>query len=251
MADLIIILILSFLGSMLALIGGVTFLYVRSWSDWLSRHSVPFAAGVLIAVSLIGLLPESVEYLGHQAYLATVLAFVAAFMFEHVLFGLHHHSHHHHHHKSRRQSSGSTWLIVIGDTIHNFIDGVAIGATYLASPGLGVITTLSTFLHEVPHEIGDFGLLLQAGWSRRKVLLVNVCSASATMLGGGLIYLMIDNKQLIGILLAVAAGIFLYLGASDFLPHIEEEKQHQRKFVMAFLIGLISMISIIYLVPHQ
>ena len=104
-------------------------------------------------------------------------------------------------------------MVMAGDTIHNFVDGVAIGASFVVSPVLGAITAFSTFLHEVPHEIGDFGILLKAGWRRRNILLTNIISALATLIGAFLVYLMPVGDHILGVFIAIAAGLFLYLGA--------------------------------------
>ena len=139
------IMLLAFIGSIVALIGGVIFLYVRPWTKFLIKYSTPFAAGVLLTVALIGLLPEAYHLIGGSAFIIVLLSFLAAYLFESLFCDLHHHHDSHRHHKQAR--SGSAWLVVVGDTTHNFIDGVAIAAAYLTNPGLGIITTISTFLH--------------------------------------------------------------------------------------------------------
>lgn len=229
----------------MALIGGVIFLLKKSWAGALERNSVPFAAGVLISVSLLALIPEAVHALGENAFIYVLLSFVGTYLFEQFLLGLHHHpGHSFHEHKVAAP------LVIVGDTIHNFIDGVAIATTYMMSPGLGVITTLSTFLHEVPHEIGDFGILLKIGWRRLRVFWVNVFSALFTILGAMATYWFFGTGQITGILLAISAGMFLYLGASDFLPSVHEGNN---KYVQlfAFIAGVAIMILTLNLVPHS
>src|SRR3989338_6200184 len=193
------LLLLALLGSMVALIGGIVFLFNKSLSKTLSVNSVPFAAGVLITVSVLGLLPEALEMSGENVFLVVLASFFGAYFFEKVFFGLHHHKEPLHH----RDFKSSVPLVIFGDTIHNFIDGVAIAASYLVSPGFGLITAISTLLHEVPHEIGDFGILLRAGWRRKKILIVNGLSASATLLGAFLIYFSSFSDELLGLLLAL------------------------------------------------
>ena len=106
-------------------------------------------------------------------------------------------------------------LVIFGDTIHNFIDGVAIAAAYLTDPSFGVVVALATFLHETPHEIGDFGILVSAGWSRGKTFMANLFSALATFPGAMFVYFFAQGAhEKVGILLSVSAGIFLFLGAS-------------------------------------
>lgn len=217
--DIISIASLAFLGSMAGLIGGVVFLLKKRWARKFSALAIPFTAGVLITVSLLHLLPESVELLGKDAYLYLVLAFFSSFLFEEYFAHLHHHET-----KRHTMLKASVPLVLLGDTIHNFIDGVTIASAYLVDPTLGLVITFSTFLHETPHEIGDFGVLMSAGWSRSKTFIANAVSASATFPGAFLVYFfMRDAHESIGGLLAISAGIFLYLGASDFLPDITDE----------------------------
>lgn len=247
MTPVIEIFLLSLLGSVVALIGGVVFLLRRDWTESLEKYSVPFAAGVLLTVALIGLIPEAVHISGDQMYIVVLATFLFSYLFEHFACHLHHHttSAHHSAHKN------SVPLVLIGDTIHNFIDGVAIAASYLVSPGLGLITAISTFLHEVPHEIGDFGILLKAGWSRRWVLLINLFSALSTLLGAALVLVLPQSLGYEGWFLAIAAGMFLYLGASDFLPRIDENHQRSTKSILALLLGTILMIATLKVVPHS
>jgi len=138
----------------------------------------------------------------------------------------------------------------VGDTLHNFIDGVAIAASYLVSPGLGLVAAMSTLLHEVPHEIGDFGILLKAGWKKRKILMVNLLSSLFTVVGALMVYFMNLDRAVVGNLLAVAAGMFLYLGASDFLPHASEGSS-KKKTVLVLLLGVLVMYATLNVVPHH
>jgi len=248
MSDLINILALVFLGSIISLVGGVVFLYNKSWSGWLSSHSIPFAAGVLITVSLVSLLPESVHMIGERAYLVLLISFLCAYLFENFFFSLHHHNDDRHKNKAVQKSVP---LVILGDTIHNFIDGIAIAASFITTPGLGLITAISTFLHEVPHEIGDFGILLKAGWSRRKTFCVNLVSAMASVLGALFVVYLVDDPGIIGVFMAIAAGLFLYLGASDFLPHIHEEDLSPTSAVISLLVGSLIMLSVTSFVPHS
>lgn len=241
------LLILAVFGSVLALIGGVVFLFNKRLSGWLETVSAPFASGVLITVAILGLVPEALEHGGENMLLVLLLAFFGSYLFEYLLFGIHHHGDSHHHHHALKSSVP---LVIIGDTIHNFIDGVAIGVSFLIDPGLGFVTALSSFLHEVPHEISDFGILLKAGWSRNAVLIVNVLSASLTIVGAFLVYWLPVGDGVIGALLAMSAGIFLYLGASDFLPEIEHVEGNKLRVILPLIIGVVLMVAIIQLVPH-
>lgn len=237
------LLILALIGSFVALIGGIVFLFSKRWSDILGKYAVPFAAGVLITVSLIGLLPEATEMIGEEALIVVLAAIMASYIFEITVGDLHHHEH------QKKTAKASVPLVILGDTIHNFIDGVAIGATFGVNPALGLVTAISTFLHEVPHEIGDFGILLKAGFSRKKVLLVNIFSALMTVPGAFLVYYLAVGDEFEGTLLAIAAGIFMYLGMSDFLPRADKDIP-KYKSLLALLLGVATMYLIFVLTPH-
>lgn len=247
MSDLVNVLLLSLLGGVVALVGGTIFLFVKKWSVVLTRYSVPFAAGVLVTVALIGLLPEVVHEIGEKGFLIVLVTFFGAYLFEQFACSLHHHDHEH---KKDLSCSTSVPLVIVGDTIHNFIDGVAIAAAYLVNPGLGMVAAVSTLLHEIPHEIGDFGILLKAGWRKRKILVVNLASSLFTVVGALAVYFMNFSEEMIGGLLAVAAGMFLYLGASDFLPHADEGVSKKRS-VLVLLLGALVMYGALSVVPHS
>ncbi len=221
MNPLIAILLLSFVGSTAGLVGGVIFLLKKEWARTLCKYAVPFAAGVLLSVSLLHLLPEAVHLTGEKAYFIVLIALLSSFFFEQYFAHLHHHED-----RKHTLTKASAPLVVFGDTIHNFIDGVAIASAYLIDPYFGLVVALSTFLHETPHEIGDFGVLMSAGWSRSKTFIANLFSSTATFPGALLVFFFLrDAHDKIGILLAISAGIFLYLGASDFLPEVGEEEK--------------------------
>lgn len=238
--DLVYLLLLAFIGSIAGLIGGVIFLVKSKWARVLCKYAaVPFAAGVLLALSLLHLIPESVHELGESAYLVTMLAFLAAFFFEEFFAHLHHHED-----KKHTMLKSSVPLVLFGDTIHNFIDGVAIAAAFLVEPQFGLLVALASFLHETPHEIGDFGVLMAAGWSKMKTFWANLFSALFTFPGALLVYFWGQGSEsLVGILLAISAGIFLYLGASDFLPEVGESKD-KRVVRIEFLLLVLGVVAI-------
>lgn len=247
MSDLINIILLSLLGSVVGLLGGLIFLSVKKWSNKLAKYSTPFAAGVMITVAFLGLLPESVHMYGENTFLVVLLTIFGSYLFENLLFDLHHHGdddHEHHH------GHASTSLVLIGDTIHNAIDGVAIAAAYLVNPGLGLITAISSLLHEIPHEIGDFGILLKNGFSRKKVFWLNLFSSLFTIVGAVFVYYFAVSESLQGLLMAIAAGMFIYLGVSDFLPRAHRGIDKFRA-VGLLLLGAILMYSTLSLIPHS
>jgi len=243
------LLLQALLGSVIALIGGVVFLYNRKLSSVLEKYSVPFAAGVLVTVSILGLIPEAEHAIGESAFWIVLISFLSVYLFEHLFFDIHHHGDEDGH--THDIKSSSIGLVIFGDTIHNFIDGVAIGAGFLINPNLGLITALSTFLHEVPHEIGDFGILLKAGWKRSKILFVNIISALMTVAGAFTVYIFSNSDLLNGSLMAISAGVFLYLGASDFLPKIDTGGKNKFKSLLPLILGSLVIMVTILLLPHD
>jgi len=182
--------------------------------------------------------------------LVTLLAFIFSFLLEETLVHLHHHEDREH----TIEHHSSTTLVIIGDTIHNFIDGVTIGAAYLTNPSFGLVISLATFLHETPHEIGDFGILMSKGWGRWRTFRANFLSALATFPGALFIYFFAgDSHKLVGTLLGISAGMLLYLGASDFVPEIGEEKtgiKAWKKFSLFIFGSLIMFLMTKYSIEH-
>lgn len=229
------LLLLTLLGSVAGLIGGIIFLIKKDWAKSLSIFAVPFAAGILLAVSLLHLLPESVKTIGDKGYIIVLVSFLASFIFEKYFALMHHHEGH-----EGEGNKSTIPLVLFGDTIHNFIDGVTIAASFLVAPNLGLMVAMSTFLHETPHEIGDFGVLISRGWSRTKAFWANFFSALATIPGALLVYYFFPSvgEEDLAVVLAVACGIFLYLGASDFLPEIGVKDGKRNTFIKVLLVIL-------------
>jgi zinc and cadmium transporter len=240
------LLVLTFIGSIAGLIGGIIFLFNRLWARALAAFAVPFAAGVLLSVSFLDLLPEAVGEIGGKAFSIILAVFVVLFLVEKFLFHLHHHNGEGHDKKD------IVPLVIFGDTVHNLLDGLAIGASFLVSPGLGIIVALATFLHETPHEIADFGILLSAGWSRKSAFLANFFSALATFPGAIFAYFYSGGiNSLSGILVAVAAGFFLYVSATDFLPETKKAPEASTlKGVSFLMLGIVLIIFLGVLLPH-
>lgn len=248
MENLLSILALATLGSLAGLSGGILILSQKSWAKSLSAHTIPFAAGVLLSAALLNILPEAIEKSNTQFILLIVLiVMILAFFFEQFFFHLHHHQ------EKPRTLKSSIPLVIFGDTIHNFIDGVVIAASFLVQPSLGMMVAIATFLHEIPHEMGDFGLMIAGGWRRQQIILVNILSALATYLGA-IIVLVFSNtfEANLTILLAVAGGLFLYIGASDLLPEVGHHKKdnpwHQ---AILLLTGVALIWGLTKIFPHQ
>lgn len=233
------VIIAALAGGVVSLIGGLYLLYGRLGAKKLQRIAVPFAAGALLAASFIDLLPEALEMgEGRLVLLAVLGGFIGFFLLERFLRWFHHH----HEHPGEGKHGATKPLIIIGDTLHNFIDGLAIGVAFLVSPATGVITTVAVAAHEIPQEIGDFGLLLSKGMAKKRIVIVNIISALATVAGAALAFGLGDALPVSeATLLAITAGFFIYIAASDIIPTIHAEQRAKTANIQAIvlLIGIL------------
>lgn len=237
-------------GSLISLIGGLYLIYGKKGVSKLQKAAVPFAAGALLAAAFLDLLPEASEVGDPKSVAQWVLiGFVAFFILERTLNWFHHHHDDEPHGKKRQ----TTTLIIVGDTLHNFIDGLAIGAAFVVSPVTGVITTVAIAAHEIPQEIGDFGLLLSKGMAKRKVLLVNLISAVVTVIAAAAVYWLGDAFDIHhAVLLALTAGFFIYIAASDIIPtiHAESRRKVANLQTLVLLFGII-FVGVTSSIAHQ
>jgi zinc and cadmium transporter len=238
----------SLIGGVFSLIGAIIFLKSKRGADKLAKYATPFAAGALLAAVFLDLLKEGVEESSADSVMiAALVGIVTFFLAERLL----HWFHHHHQHEN---SDPSKSLIIIGDTMHNALDGVAIAAAFLVSVPTGIVTTLAVAAHEIPQEIGDFGLLLSKGMARKKVLLVNIFSALATTAAAVATFALGSAEKLpLGILLGVSAGFLLYIALSDVIPEIHENasKKHLLDWQPVLLVLGIIVVGISISLSHQ
>jgi zinc and cadmium transporter len=219
------ILFFSLLGGVISLAGGLFLLSRRKWAEALARYATPFAAGALLAAVFLDLLKEGIHESDSETVLISALVGILLFFFaERFLRWFHHH-----HQGESKHTDPTTGLIIAGDTLHNILDGIAIAASFLVSVPTGIITTLAVAAHEIPQEIGDFGLLLNKGIGRKKVLWFNVFSALATTAAAVITFwLGGENTLPIGILLGLSAGFLLYIALSDIIPTIHDETPKEK-----------------------
>lgn len=224
MNDLAIVIFFSLIGSVFSLLGGFLLLARKSTAQKLVRYVTPFAAGALLAAAFMDVLPEAThEGDVEQALRWTLIGILAFFLMERFLRWFHHH-----HDDGQPHRDSTVPLIVIGDTVHNFIDGIAIAAAFLIDIPTGIITTLAVAAHEIPQEIGDFGLLLDKGVSRANVIKVNVLSALATVLAAAGFYVFGQQLNIpLEIVLGLVAGFFIYIAVSDIIPNIHKQERER------------------------
>lgn len=218
------ILFFSLIGGVISLAGGFLLLSSKKEAQKLARYATPFAAGALLAAVFLDLLPEGLEVSTTDTVLTSaIVGVVIFFLAERILHWFHHH------HQHTGAPDPTVGLIIAGDTLHNALDGVAIAAAFLVSVPTGIVTTLAVAAHEIPQEIGDFGLLLHKGMAKRKVILVNVMSALATtLLAVFTFWLGSDESLPLGPLLGLTAGFLLYIAMSDIIPDIHENASKKK-----------------------
>ncbi len=220
----------------------------KSSAKLLAKYATPFAAGALLAAAFFDLLPESIEQLAEGAAPNWVLAGILLFfLLEHFLRWFHHH------HEHAKEDTTQAPLIIVGDSIHNLLDGIAIGAAFLISVPTGIVTAIAVAAHEIPQEIGDFGLLLKYGYSRKKVMLINIFSALMSTAGALVTFGLGSRIDLpLGELLGITAGLFIYIAASDLIPTIHESAKGKTNYLAAILLltGVLT-VGITTEVAHQ
>lgn len=231
------IIVFTFIGSILSLFGGSLLVLKKQISEGFACYLIAFAAGTLIGVAFLDLFPEAVEEAGGaDIFLPALIGFVVFFFMERVIRVFHHHRHGH-----EKGTNPSTFLILYGDGIHNFVDGVVITTAFLTSVPLGVVTSLAVGAHEIPQEIGDMGVLLANGLPKLRAVWFNFLSALTAFAGAlGAFFFADFIKQYIYIFLALAAGHFLYIAASDLIPELHEAHTGKRKIPLAliFVLGI-------------
>jgi zinc and cadmium transporter len=204
-------------------------------------YFVSFSAGALFGDAFLHLLPETVtSTFSVQAAFYILLGIILFFILEKII-----HWHHCHTPDCKEHSHPITFMVLIGDAFHNLIDGIIIAASYLLSIETGIATTLAVAFHEIPHELGNFSILLHGGYSKTKALTLNFLSALAALVGAILtlwLGTIIQNIQTI--LIPIAAGTFIYIAGSDLVPELHKHSDRlSRSFLqlIAFILGIAIM----------
>lgn len=254
MSDFLLMITIVVLSSAIPLVGGIVLLGSESLRAKAIRFGLPFGAGALLAAAFLGVLPEAIEGVDvHGALIYALGGFLGFFLLERTLGWFHHHESHHHDEVHGQRNAAHQALVVVGDTLHNAIDGVAIGAAFLVSPAAGVGAALAVAAHEIPQEIGDFSILLGRGMKPRRILLVNALSALATVVTATLTFVLGGHFDIHPApLLAIAAGFFIYIAASDIIPDIHEKPRREGNVqAVMLLVGVLIVGGIISLTPHS
>ncbi len=207
-------------------------------------YFVSFSAGALFGDVFIHVLPEAAREQGFDLSMSLYIlsGIIMSFIIEKVVHWRHAH------HPFEGNVHPLAMMVLIGDSLHNFIDGLIIGASFLANVHVGVATTIAIILHEIPHEVGDFGVLLHSGFTKKKALFYNFVTALTAILGTVLaLSLSGASAQASHILLPFAAGNFVYIAGSDLIPELHKEEEVQKNIVQIgfFVLGVAFMMILL------
>lgn len=242
---LISVLIISFI----SFVGIFTILLKKKNLHKITTILISFAAGGLLGGAFFHLLPESVEK-GGNPFLMVIIGIVLFFVIEIFLHWHHCQTHGGENECLRKKKTKPVGILnLVGDAVHNFTDGIIIGASFLADIHLGIITTLAVAFHEIPQELGDFGILIHSGFSVKKAIFFNFLSALTAIIGGLAVYFFATLfNGIIIYLIPFAAGGFIYIAMTDLLAEIKEE--HETKKVILQLFVFLFGLSLMFLTKY-
>jgi zinc and cadmium transporter len=245
MSDLVQLILLCLTGGVASMVGALLITSLKSQSQKWTNVLTSFSAGVLLSVGVLDLLPESIEISGDVKSVSAMMMVGILFVFFLEKSGLWFH-----HHDGDHGHKPTIWGVFFGDIIHNFIDGMAIGTAFLVDPKIGLVTTFAVAWHELPKEMADFWVYTRSGLSSGRALALNLFSSLIAVVGGVSVYLLNTNVLINeGKLLALTAGMFIFVALSDLVPEIHEEIEKSKDkskylWLLMFVLGLgVGMIS--------
>ncbi len=227
----LIVTLAALISGLLSLVGGFFYLYNKKLQNIDLKYLISFAAGTMLAAALLDVLPEAMV-IGEPALVTKfiLVGIVAFFIGEKTLLW-----HHHSHHSECEHIKPVGILVIAGDTLHNFLDGIVVAATFSISLELGLVTTLAIIAHEIPQELGDFAILINSGMTKSKVFLFNIISSFAALLGAWLaLFFAAELSSIMPYLLGFAAGNFIYIAAADLIPEIHHESNRLKMIIQIF-----------------
>lgn len=239
--------------SLISLIGIITLAIKKKFLKKIVSFLVSFSAGALLGGAFLHLLPETVEKFGFtmQIGIFILIGILIFFILEKFIHWRHcHHLDFCEEHDAHRHSHAIAYMNLVGDSVHNLIDGMIIAGSYLLSIPIGIATTVAVIFHEIPQEIGDFGVLIHGGLSRKKAILYNFLTALTAIIGAVLV-LLINNvfDNMAHILLPLAAGGFIYIAGSDLIPELHKEHKPAKSLfqIIGILLGIGVMLALLTL----
>jgi zinc and cadmium transporter len=219
---------------------------------------VSLSVGIMLSTSLLHALPEAFESSAdaHNLFATLLGGLLAFFLLEKlaILRHSHHHEgdgHHHRHGHDKAEAGKAGWMILVGDGLHNFTDGILIAAAFLANPKLGIVTGLAIIAHEIPQEIGDFIVLLNAGFTRRRAYLYNLICSLMAVVGGVLGYITLERATgVIPYVLVFASSGFIYIAVSDLMPQMQRRASLRETIPQVLLIAA-GVAIVVFLTSHS
>lgn len=242
--------------SLLSLIGIVTLSIKQDTLHKILMILVAYSAGTILGAALFDLLPEAVELVDEALVFPLIASgFVFFLMLERMIYWYHGHGHVHEFENSiDAPTEGFAYLNLIGDFIHNFIDGMIIAAGFANSFSVGLASAIAVAFHELPQEMGDFGILVYAGIERRKAVIYNFAAALSVVVGGvfGSFFITVV-EELSGWMIAFSAGAFIFLSASELIPEMHEENDRGKAVIQLFvlLLGMASIYALGLVFHHE
>ena len=236
------IILANLLISAISLVGIFVLLFKKKNLDGATLFLVALSAGALMAGAFLDLLPEGSSKLPADVFYPLVLTSFALFFLIEKIF------HWRHCHKGQCELHAFGYLNLLGDAVHNFIDGLIIAGAFLADIHLGVITSIAVIFHEIPQEIGDFGVLIYSGFSKKKALAANFLSGLFALLGGLAGYLLsVKIENISAYLIPIAAGSFIYIATSDLIPELHQHFRKETAFsqTLSFVAGILVIFAAI------
>jgi zinc and cadmium transporter len=233
--------------ALVSLIGAITISIKKEKLDKYLDLLVALSVGALMGGAILHLIPE----LAHKGHLEEVAIFIIGgvmlfFILEKFVFW--HHCHH-----SEHKHLCFSYMNLVGDAFHNFLDGILLAAAFLVSVPLGITAGIAIILHEIPQEVGDFGVLLAGGFSRKKALVANLLISLTAFLGAGVALLFNTFIEgAIPILVAITAGGFIYIAGTDLIPELHKNPEMKKSILQLIfiLIGIASMFALLFLELH-
>ena len=228
----------SIVVSLISLIGVISLLLKENLLNKILLLLISFSAGALIGGAFLHLIPEAIEKGGHsEVYLFVIVGFILFFILERYL-------HWRHCHKGKCDIHTFTYLNLVGDGVHNFIDGLIIGSAFVVNINFGIATSFAIIMHEIPQEIGDFGVLIYGGLTRNKALFYNFLSAVTAILGTVIGFALANVSDVfLKLLIPVAAGGFIYIASCDLIPELHKEQDIKKATLSmgVFILGVAFM----------
>ncbi len=234
MLDVAYVVIASIAAGILSLLVAVILVQKSSWAGYLIKFGTPFAAGVLLIASFRDLIPHGIEEKGSVVLNATLIAIIIFFLIEKGFKTFHHH---HEEDLDHKRNTSQGWLFLIGSVFHNAIDGIALGSAFLIDSGTGIIATIAIIAHNIPLEVGEFGLQLKSGFSKKQTIIRNLLASSTLLIGAMFAFQIGSFVELpLGYIYGGIAGFFIYIALSDIVPTIHSSESKRYGLQTGFLI---------------